>query len=385
MIGALERAMEKAWGLHRAALFKDIGDNRFVVRFSSEGDWRHVMRNGPWQFDFNPILLQKFDGSIRPSDMVFNSLDVWVRVLDLPLDKMNRAYGELIGNWVGKFISVEVDEDGMAWGEDLRIRAEIRVGQPLMRGVNLRSLDEDVEGSWFDLQYEKIPHFCFDCGCLVHPDEGCQGEGGEVKQWGEWLWAEPRKTRKSPPRGRPAFSSSSFSSWSAGSDSWHKGTAFVRDLPPKRNQTRDYSFSSSSRTGGNEVRRHEEEATSPEKRHGARASERVEAKTNEPPLERRTRAGTYVRVRKPAEQNVKGSKSQAPQGTGSRKRGQKQVWMPINVQVIGEGSSESQGKRQRTGSVFDRLEEQGVEQTGSVFDRLEDPAADPAVQGRREQ
>jgi hypothetical protein len=212
MIGALERAMEKAWGLHRAALFKDIGDNRFVVRFSSEGDWRHVMRNGPWQFDFNPILLQKFDGSIRPSDMVFNSLDVWVRVLDLPLDKMNRAYGELIGNWVGKFISVEVDEDGMAWGEDLRIRAEIRVGQPLMRGVNLRSLDEDVEGSWFDLQYEKIPHFCFDCGCLVHPDEGCQGEGGEVKQWGEWLWAEPRKTRKSPPRGRPAFSSSSFSS-----------------------------------------------------------------------------------------------------------------------------------------------------------------------------
>jgi hypothetical protein len=52
--------------------------------------------------------------------------------------------------------------------------------------------------------------------------------------------------------------------------------------------------------------------------------------------------------------------------------------MPINVQVIGEGSSESQGKRQRTGSVFDRLEEQGVEQTGSVFDRLDDPAVDPA-------
>jgi hypothetical protein len=64
--------------------------------------------------------------------------------------------------------------------------------------------------------------------------------------------------------------------------------------------------------------------------------------------------------------------------TGSRKRGQKLVWMPITVQVVGEGTSESQGKRQRTGSVFDRLEEQGVEQTGSVFDRLDDPAVDPA-------
>nr|XP_051211969.1 uncharacterized protein LOC127329500 [Lolium perenne] len=248
-------------------MFKDIGDNRFVVLFISEGDWKHVMRNGPWQFDFNPILLQELDGSVRPSDMVFNSLDVWVRFLDLPLDKMNRAYGELIGNWVGKFISVEVDEDGMAWGEDLRIRAEIRVDQPLMRGVNLRNSDEDVDGSWFDLKYEKIPHFCFDCGCLVHSEDGCQGQVGDVKQWGEWLRAEPCKHRKSPSQVRPTFSSSSFSSRSAGTDSWHKGGASVRDLPPKRNQPRDYSFSISSRTSGNELRRHEGDVTSPKKRH----------------------------------------------------------------------------------------------------------------------
>jgi hypothetical protein len=60
---------------------------------------------------------------------------------------------------------------------------------------------------------------------------------------------------------------------------------------------------------------------------------------------------------------------------------QKQVWMPINVQVIGEGSSESQGKRQRTGSVFDRLEEPTVDPTGSFFDRLEEPGADSAAHG----
>jgi hypothetical protein len=38
--------------------------------------------------------------------------------------------------------------------------------------------------------------------------------------------------------------------------------------------------------------------------------------------------------------------------------------------VVGEGDSESAGKRQRT---------------VSVFDMLEDPSADPARQGRREQ
>jgi hypothetical protein len=38
IIGALHRAMQRAWGLHRPAQFRYIGDNRFVVRFLSEGD-----------------------------------------------------------------------------------------------------------------------------------------------------------------------------------------------------------------------------------------------------------------------------------------------------------------------------------------------------------
>jgi hypothetical protein len=59
-----------------------------------------------------------------------------------------------------------------------------------------------------------------------------------------------------------------------------------------------------------------------------------------------------------------------PQGKNMRKRGPKQIWMPVNVQVIGEEDSGSAGKRQRT---------------NSVFDRLEDPSAAPAVQGRRDQ
>jgi hypothetical protein len=154
-----------------------------VVRFTSEGDWKHALKSGPWQFDFNVVLLKEFDGSVCPSDMYFNSLEIWVRVLDLPMDYMNRAYGEIIGGWIGRFISVEVDENGMAWGKDLRIRVEICVDQPIVRGVNLKYDDEDEEGTLFDIKYEKIPHFCFDCGKLVHSEDGCQAVKEDVKQW----------------------------------------------------------------------------------------------------------------------------------------------------------------------------------------------------------
>ncbi|XP_071680280.1 uncharacterized protein [Lolium perenne] len=152
--------MDRAWGLHGPAQFKDIGDNRFVVRFTREGDWNHVKKNGPWQFDFNAVLIRDFDGSVRPSDMVFDTLDIWARVADLPMDMMNRVYGELIGGWIGKFISVDVDEEGIAWGEDLRIRVAIKVDQPLVRGVSIKESEKDEIGNFSDtverLDWDKV-------------------------------------------------------------------------------------------------------------------------------------------------------------------------------------------------------------------------------------
>lgn len=35
---AFERAMQRAWGLHRDAQFKMLGGNMFMIRFGSEGD-----------------------------------------------------------------------------------------------------------------------------------------------------------------------------------------------------------------------------------------------------------------------------------------------------------------------------------------------------------
>jgi hypothetical protein len=144
--------MQRAWGLHKPAQFRDMGDNRFVVRFGSEGDWKHAVKNGPWQFDFHAILLEEYDGSVRPSDMAFHKLAVWVRVRDLPLDMMNVVFAKIIGNWLGKYISADVDEDGLAWGEELRIRVEILVSKPLVRGVYLKETENAVEGTWFEVK-----------------------------------------------------------------------------------------------------------------------------------------------------------------------------------------------------------------------------------------
>ncbi|KAE8776059.1 hypothetical protein D1007_51395 [Hordeum vulgare] len=69
--------MEKAWGLHKEAQFEDIGSNMFVVRFGSEGYWRHAMHNGPCQFDSSVLVVKEYEGDIRPYEMVFDSVETW--------------------------------------------------------------------------------------------------------------------------------------------------------------------------------------------------------------------------------------------------------------------------------------------------------------------
>ncbi len=47
---------------------------------------------------------------------------------------MVRAVGEDIGNAIGRTIEVDVPENGIGWGRYLRLRVDIDITQPLLRG-----------------------------------------------------------------------------------------------------------------------------------------------------------------------------------------------------------------------------------------------------------
>lgn len=145
----------------------------FMIKFGSEGDWKHVLHNGPWQFDFNVVARKDYDGETKPSEMIFDSIEAWVRVDDLPLDKRSKAFGEALGNWLGTVVKVDVGEDGLARGTQLRVRARIALHEPLVCGFYLKKKPDDKEKTWFDFAYKKVPRFCFDCGRLVHVEGVC--------------------------------------------------------------------------------------------------------------------------------------------------------------------------------------------------------------------
>ncbi|KAI4982134.1 hypothetical protein ZWY2020_022626 [Hordeum vulgare] len=125
IMNAVEKAMQRAWGLHKEAKFRELGSNTFVVHFGSEGDWRHAMHNGPWQYDFNVLILKEYEGNTRSSEIVFDKVDIWVRVDDLPPGKRTEAFGKALGNWLGEIVRVDTGSEGFARGQYLRLRKSL--------------------------------------------------------------------------------------------------------------------------------------------------------------------------------------------------------------------------------------------------------------------
>ncbi|KAM0833451.1 hypothetical protein ACQ4PT_064250 [Festuca glaucescens] len=117
------------------------------------------------------VLLQELDALLRPSDVRFDTMSIWTRIMDLPFGWMNDKKGLKIAKLIDKQCSVDVDEFGEASGTFLRARVAILVDQPLRRWVIVR---RDGHDERFNLQYEKLPFYCFSCGLIGHGELECK-------------------------------------------------------------------------------------------------------------------------------------------------------------------------------------------------------------------
>ncbi|XP_021303063.1 uncharacterized protein LOC8083790 [Sorghum bicolor] len=188
--------MKYAWSLAKDVSFKAIEENLFVLKFSCLGDWRKVMDEGPWIFRGHAVLLEEYDGITKPSKVRFKYLATWVRIYDLPTGFRTKNIGRQLGNKIGDFLKVDLDDITSGWRDFLRIRVKLDVEKPLTRIVYISLGGGKREA--FRVKYEKLPRFCAVCGFLGHVESEC-GDGVHEKkelQYGDWLIASPERKAK---------------------------------------------------------------------------------------------------------------------------------------------------------------------------------------------
>lgn len=133
-IGTIRSAMKPAWGNLAGLKVRAIGakqDNLFVVEFGSARDMERVLSESPWMVGKYVVLLQDYDARLSASEIVFDRLELWVRVLNLPLGWMNRAKGSRALGLIGNVVKMDVDNDGKASRAFLRGRVAMEINKPI--------------------------------------------------------------------------------------------------------------------------------------------------------------------------------------------------------------------------------------------------------------
>ena len=178
--------MRNAWSAAKEVIFKVLGPNLFLVQLHCVGDWTRVMEGSPWLFRGAAIVLEESDGFSNVLDYKLNRIPVWTRIQGVPEGLMKkRELAEKVAKNVGDIITVLVNEGKISSTPYLRAKVWFDLDKPLVRVV-LITIKERMK---YLVQYEKLPSFCFFCGCMGHEVTEC-GDGVHSKascQWGDWL------------------------------------------------------------------------------------------------------------------------------------------------------------------------------------------------------
>ncbi|XP_041017882.1 uncharacterized protein LOC121260096 [Juglans microcarpa x Juglans regia] len=131
---AFRVTMSQIWKLEGWVIFKELGEQCFLIEFQKLIDKDRVLSGCPWFFDRHRLTMMEVDETISIHALQFRFEPFWVQLHNLPLATMTEEFGQQFAGSIGHVIRVEAEADGRAWGRCLRVRVAVDLHKPLLRG-----------------------------------------------------------------------------------------------------------------------------------------------------------------------------------------------------------------------------------------------------------
>ena len=87
-VNTVRSAMKPAWGNPVGLKLRAIGeksDNLFVAEFGYRAGMDQALAGTPWMVGRYAVILQDYDEKLSALEIVFDQMEVWVRILNLPV------------------------------------------------------------------------------------------------------------------------------------------------------------------------------------------------------------------------------------------------------------------------------------------------------------
>ena len=191
---AAKTTLRKAWGLENSLQIIEVGPNLFQFKFKTEFDMARILQDGPWSFDNQLLLLQRWQKGMTVGNIRLEHASLWIQIWGAPFDMVSPQVAREVGNRIGRVEEVEGQRRQDELNYFMRVKVAVPIGKPLRRGGFIAG--SDGARSWVTFKYERLPLFCHYCGLLGHDVKHCASHfavsrnGGEVDyQYGESLRA----------------------------------------------------------------------------------------------------------------------------------------------------------------------------------------------------
>ncbi|XP_051222213.1 uncharacterized protein [Lolium perenne] len=160
------------WGNPKGLEFKEMGDNVLMATLEREQDRKRIWEGAPWMINNHAVVLDDFVSSMRPSEVRFSRIPIWIQCHDLPFNWLNAKRAENIAKQIGTFIKLDTSGNSRGWGQSLRARIWLDVEEPIQHFIQIDS-QKRKELIPYPIVDEKLPYFCFYCGRIDHSTGFC--------------------------------------------------------------------------------------------------------------------------------------------------------------------------------------------------------------------
>jgi hypothetical protein len=179
---ALETRLKQMWVRNGIINMVDVGNDFFLVTFTSSEDHYRALIDGPWMIYDNYLVVREWNPNFHPFGEVIEKVAVWVRFSGLPIEYYDTKMLTFIGNRIGRTVKVDRTTQTQARGKYARLCVEVDLTKPLLAMFQIKD-------RYYKVEYEGLHMLCLACGTFGHYKEGCVAKTDNTA----WNGAQPEE------------------------------------------------------------------------------------------------------------------------------------------------------------------------------------------------